>query len=66
MSNLRDKDQVISSIPNRRERVFMQQDLWYFRTRDGDDVSPFRYRSEAENNLNRFMHQLESSIQQTG
>ena len=44
----------------------MQQDLWYFRTRDGDDVGPFRYRSEAENNLNRFMHQLESSIQQTG
>lgn len=66
MSNLRDKDQVISSIPNRRERVFMQQDLWYFRTRDGDDVGPFRYRSEAENNLDRFMHQLEASIQQTG
>lgn len=63
---MRDKDQVISSIPNRRERVFMQQDLWYFRTRDGDDVGPFRYRSEAENNLDRFMHQLEASIQQTG
>ena len=44
----------------------MQQDLWYFRTRDGDDVGPFRYRSEAENNLDRFMHQLEASIQQTG
>lgn len=43
----------------RSKRVFSEQDLWYFKTREASKVGPFRYRCEAESNLDQFKAQLE-------
>ncbi len=37
--------------------IFSHRDLWYFKTFDGDEIGPFRYRSEAETGLGRFLSQ---------
>ena len=66
MTVSRQQDISDLSTQNRTERVFSDNDLWYFKTREGDDVGPFRYRSEAENNLDRFMTQLKKRIRHVG
>ena len=64
MSESRQQDQYSSDTHSLSDRVFSQQNLWYFKTREGDDVGPFRYRSEAESNLDRFLEQLKEKFQQ--
>ena len=66
MTNSRQQDQLKSSTPVRTERVFNEQYLWYFKTREGENVGPFRYRSEAESNLDHFMQQLNEKLKQFG
>ncbi len=66
MPTIRQQDQSQTTTPERSERLFSEQELWYFRTREGDDVGPFRYRSEAESNLDRFVQQLKERVKQTG
>lgn len=62
MSDNRRKDNSQRPAPDRSERIFSAQDLWYFRIREGDEVGPFRYRSEAQNNLERFMERLKAQL----
>ena len=62
MSNDRHKDNSQSPASDRSERVYSEQDLWYFKTREGDEVGPFRYRSEAQSNLENFMEQLQAQL----
>ncbi len=62
MSDQRRQDRSISPAPSRSERIFSEQDLWYFRIREGDEVGPFRYRSEAQSNLERFMERLKDQL----
>lgn len=45
------------------DRVFSRADLWYFQTKEGKDVGPFRYRDEAELMLTKFVQELQQ-IQQ--
>lgn len=47
----------------RSDRLFSRAGLWYFRTREGKDVGPFRYRDEAELMLTKFVQELQQ-IQQ--
>lgn len=63
MPETRNQDRSIKPNPNRSERIFSQQDLWYFKTREGNEVGPFRYRSEAQSHLERFMEQLENKLE---
>ncbi len=44
------------------DKVYANEDLWYFDTEDGETVGPFRYKSEAENNLTRFLAQLQTQL----
>lgn len=44
------------------DQVYTNEDLWYFDTEDGETVGPFRYKSEAENNLTRFLEQLQAQL----
>jgi hypothetical protein len=44
------------------DKVYTNEDLWYFDTEDGETVGPFRYKSEAENNLSRFLEQLQAQL----
>jgi len=62
MSDNRRQDGSKDPPPARSERIYSEQDLWYFRVREGDEVGPFRYRSEAQSNLERFMEQLKKAI----
>lgn len=66
MTDSRQQDQLTSSTPDRSDRVFSEQDLWYFKIREGEDIGPFRYRSEAESNLDHFLQQLEEKIKRYG
>ncbi len=62
MAQSRLQDSPAVEPPERSERVFSEQDLWYFRTREGKAIGPFRYRSEAESNLDRFMAELRERL----
>jgi len=62
MPDNRRQDGSKDPAPARSERIYSEQDLWYFRVREGDEVGPFRYRSEAQSNLERFMEQLKDQL----
>jgi hypothetical protein len=62
MSDNRHKDNSHTPASYRSESVYSEQDLWYFKTREGDEVGPFRYRSEAQSNLEHFMEQLQAQL----
>ncbi|MDG2249303.1 MAG: DUF6316 family protein [Gammaproteobacteria bacterium] len=64
MSNSRQYKQLVSDNPDSSDRIFSQQNLWYFQTQEGDQIGPFRYRSEAQSNLNQFMRQLKEKLSQ--
>lgn len=64
MSEPRHADQFDPKTHERSDRVYSQQNLWYFKTREGEEIGPFRYRSEAESNLDRFLSQLKEKLQQ--
>lgn len=49
---------------SRSERLFTRSGMWYFRTREGKDVGPFRYKDEAELMLTRFVQELQELQQQ--
>ncbi|MBC54155.1 MAG: hypothetical protein CMQ34_10030 [Gammaproteobacteria bacterium] len=54
---------VNASSHERSERLFSLSGLWYFRTREGKDVGPFRYRCEAEAMLTRFIDETSRAQQ---
>ena len=62
MSDNRRKDNSHAPAPDRSERIYSEQDLWYFRIREGDEVGPFRYRSEALSNLENFIERLKAQL----
>ena len=62
MSENRHKDDSQQPAPDRSERLFSEKDLWYFKIREGDEVGPFRYRSEAQSNLESFMEELKAKL----
>ena len=63
MSDSRAEDIPGQPPPKRHDRLFTEQNLWYFRTREGSSVGPFRYRSEAESNLDRFLSKLKERLE---
>ena len=64
MSNSRQYKQLVSDNPESSDRIFSQQNLWYFQTQEGDQIGPFRYRSEAQSNLDQFMRQLKEKLRE--
>lgn len=63
MAKIREYDSPSDiKVKTRSDRVFSEQELWYFKTREENEVGPFRYRCEAESNLDKFMTQLENTI----
>jgi Domain of unknown function (DUF6316) len=58
MTSLRKQDRSDRVIPQRTERVFDNGGLWYFRTREGSNIGPFRYQSEARQMLERFIRDI--------
>lgn len=64
MSNSRQYKQLVSDNPDSSDRIFSQQNLWYFQTQEGDQIGPFRYRSEAQSNLDQLMRQLKEKLRE--
>lgn len=64
MTSLRKDDQSKGSFHYRSERVYDEQGLWYFRTREGQNLGPFRYETEARQMLNNFINGIHQKKQQ--
>ncbi|MDX1490080.1 MAG: DUF6316 family protein [Pseudohongiellaceae bacterium] len=64
MTSLRKDDRSPGSLPSRSERVFNETGLWYFRTREGQAMGPFRYESEARQMLDVFIKNIQAKEQQ--
>lgn len=62
MSTTRSKDLSITQAPPRSERLYSNDELWYFRTREDDQVGPFRYRCEALSSLERYLNELKHKL----
>ncbi|MGJ8689340.1 MAG: DUF6316 family protein [Gammaproteobacteria bacterium] len=60
MSSLRKHDTYRHTDFARSERIFDDAGLWYFRTREGGDVGPFRYESEALQMLENFITDIQA------
>jgi hypothetical protein len=58
MTSLRKQDRSDREIPHRTERLFDSGGLWYFRTREGSNIGPFRYQSEARQMLEKFIEDI--------
>lgn len=48
-------------LPPRSDRMFHENGLWYFHTREGRDIGPFRYRHEAESMLQRYIAGMQAT-----
>jgi hypothetical protein len=59
----RSQDVAITKAPPRSERFYSDNELWYFRTREQAEVGPFRYRSEAQTSLERFLRDLKDRLE---
>lgn len=55
------EDSEVSSNPL-KPSLYTLDNLWYFKDQSGEEVGPFRYRSEAESNLEKFLSQLENQL----
>ncbi len=64
MSNSRQYKRLVSDNPDSSDRIFSLQNLWYFQTQEGDQIGPFRYRSEAQSNLDQLMRQLKEKLRE--
>jgi hypothetical protein len=58
---LQPRKKEITDIPARAERVFEQNDFWYFRTREGMDIGPFDNRGDTVVGAKGFINFLEES-----
>jgi len=54
------KDET-ADVPKRADRLFSQDNYWYFRTREGMDIGPFDNRGEAAIGAKSFIGFLEGS-----
>ena len=62
MTDSRSVQEAGKTLVQTEDPIFTSKNVWYFRTQTGDTVGPFRYRSEAESNLDRFMKQLKERL----
>lgn len=59
---MRSQDLPSSYYPEKSDRLYTDEERWYFRVRDGEEVGPFRYRSEAQSNLERYLQELKNKL----
>lgn len=55
MKRKNEADNEDTIVPIRSERLFMQHNYWYFRTREGMEIGPFDSAKEANEGINGFM-----------
>ena len=47
---------------DQRTEIYIQDNLWYYQTDKGQEIGPFRYRSEAQTNLTKFLSELKQRL----
>ena len=47
---------------NQKTEIYIQDNLWYYQTDNGQEIGPFRYQSEAQSNLNKFLSELKQRL----
>lgn len=60
MSSLRKQDRFTHKSFTRSDRIFDNGGLWYFHTREGSHIGPFRYESEAQQMLASFINDIQA------
>lgn len=61
MTSLRRNDHSDIATIVRSERLYNAGGLWYFRTREGHDIGPFRYESEANQMLTQYVEDMQAA-----
>tara|TARA_B100000674_G_C37571445_1_gene792010 strand:+ start:271 stop:465 length:195 start_codon:yes stop_codon:yes gene_type:complete len=51
-----------SELKHGESRIFTKQNVWYYTDANGDNVGPFRYKSEAKSSLEKFIGQLKDRL----
>ena len=47
---------------DQKTEIYIQDNLWYYQTDSGQKIGPFRYQSEAQCNLNKFLSELKQRL----
>ena len=47
---------------DQKTKIYIQDSLWYYQTDNGQEIGPFRYQSEAQSNLNKFLSELKQRL----
>ena len=47
---------------DQKTEIYIQDNLWYYQTNSGQKIGPFRYQSEAQSNLNKFLSELKQRL----
>ena len=47
---------------DQQTEIYSQDNLWYYQTNTGQKIGPFRYQSEAQSNLNKFLSELKQRL----
>lgn len=47
---------------DQQTEIYSQNNLWYYQTDEGQEIGPFRYQSEAQSNLNKFLSELKQRL----
>ena len=47
---------------DQKTEIYIQDNLWYYQTDSGQKIGPFRYQSEAQSNLNKFLSELKQRL----
>ncbi len=47
--------------PDRSERIFIQHNYWYFRTREGMDIGPYDSQTDAISGISSFIEFLSTA-----
>ena len=47
---------------DQKTEIYIQDNLWYYQIDKGQEIGPFRYQSEAQSNLNKFLSGLKQRL----
>jgi len=56
--------ETLEMLEEHSARLFTRTGMWYFETREGKEVGPFRYKDEALLMLTKFVQELQDLQQQ--
>ena len=51
-----------SGTQDHKTEIYIQDNLWYYQTDKGQEVGPFRYKSEAQTNLTKLLSELKQRL----